>query len=147
MTTIENEGAQPTLAATSLPKIKISSNDGEVFEIGQEIINQTNTIKDMCNVTPLPNVKASILKPIIDFCEYHKNDPVPTIDEDDEDLCTDIHEPKRSDDISEWDQEFIKQFTVEDGTIFDIIMAANYLGIKTLLAVGCKTIANMVANA
>lgn len=68
----------------------------------------------------------------------------------------------RSDDINEWDQNFVKRFTVAEGTLFDIIMvipntlnimfivfffifqAANYLGIKSLLAVGCKTIANMV---
>lgn len=28
----------------------------------------------------------------------------------------------RSDDISEWDQLYIQQFTVEDGSLFDIIM-------------------------
>ncbi|CAF4883539.1 unnamed protein product, partial [Rotaria sp. Silwood1] len=65
-------------------------------------------------------------------------------DDNDDDPNKDIYEPKRSDDICEWDQNFIKQFTVQEGTLFDIIMAANYLGIKTLLAVGCKTIANMV---
>jgi hypothetical protein len=27
-----------------------------------------------------------------------------------------------SDDITEWDQNFIKQFTVQEGTLFDIIM-------------------------
>jgi hypothetical protein len=32
-----------------------------------------------------------------------------------------------SDDISEWDQNFIKQFTVPEGTLFDIIMVSFYL--------------------
>ncbi|CAF0914131.1 unnamed protein product, partial [Didymodactylos carnosus] len=79
------------------------------------------------------------------FCKYHKNDllSIPD-DEDEDDFERDAYEPRRSDDISEWDKEFIKQFTVEEGTLFDIIMAANYLDIKALLAVGCKTIANMV---
>lgn len=27
-----------------------------------------------------------------------------------------------SDDITEWDQAFIKRFTVQEGTLFDIIM-------------------------
>jgi len=154
MTSVQSEVVQTGQSSTSIaPKIKIKSNDGVEFEIGQEIINQSNTIKEMCSdlgdsvysiVTPLPNVKASIMKPIIEFCEHHKDDPAAITDDDEEDPNKDIHEPKRSDDISEWDQEFIKQFTVKEGTIFDIIMAANYLGIKTLLAVGCKTIANMV---
>jgi hypothetical protein len=30
----------------------------------------------------------------------------------------------RSDDISEWDMNFIKRFIVQDGTLFDIIMVS-----------------------
>ncbi|CAF3556087.1 unnamed protein product [Rotaria sp. Silwood1] len=132
---------------------KIQSNDGQVFEIDQGVVEQSSTIKTLSDVMdvgdvpiPLPNVKASFLGPIVNFCNHHKNDPQPEPldDDDDDDPNKDIYEPKRSDDICEWDQNFIKQFTVQEGTLFDIIMAANYLGIKTLLAVGCKTIANMV---
>ncbi|CAF1138256.1 unnamed protein product [Rotaria sordida] len=133
--------------------IKIQSNDGQIFEIDQGVVEQSSTIKTLSDLMdvgevpiPLPNVKASILGPIVEFCNHHKNDPKPEPldDDDDDDPNKDIYEPKRSDDIIEWDQNFIKQFTVAEGTLFDIIMAANYLGIKTLLAVGCKTIANMV---
>jgi len=133
--------------------IKIQSNDGEIFEIDQGVVEQSSTIKTLSDLMdvgdvpiPLPNVKASILGPIVKFCNHHKNDPKPEPidDDDDDDPNKDIYEPKRSDDITEWDQNFIKEFTVQEGTLFDIIMAANYLGIKTLLAVGCKTIANMV---
>ncbi|UJR28580.1 hypothetical protein I4U23_009813 [Adineta vaga] len=98
-------------------------------------------------IIPLPKVQAALLGPIVDYCNYHKNDSKSDIvndDDDDDDPNKDIYEPKRSDDISEWDLNFIKNFTVADGTLFDIIMAANFLGIKSLIAVGCKTIANMV---
>ncbi|CAF0831247.1 unnamed protein product [Adineta steineri] len=133
--------------------IKIQSNDGQIFEVDQGVVEQSSTIKTLSDLMdvgdvpiPLPNVKASILGPIVDFCNHHKNDqkPEPIDEDDDDDPNKDIYEPKRSDDICEWDLNFIKQFTVPEGTLFDIIMAANYLGIKTLLAVGCKTIANMV---
>jgi len=133
--------------------IKIKSNDDQIFEIDQDVVEQSSTIKTLSDLMdvgevpiPLPNVKASILGPIVEFCNHHKNDPKPEPidDDDDDDPNKDIYEPKRSDDISEWDQAFVKRFTVAEGTLFDIIMAANYLGIKTLLAVGCKTIANMV---
>ncbi|CAF2410123.1 unnamed protein product [Rotaria sp. Silwood2] len=147
-----NATTNNTESATS-KIIKIKSNDDQIFEIDQGVVEQSSTIKTLSDLMdvgdvpiPLPNVKASILGPIVDFCNHHKNDPKPEPldDDDDDDPNKDIYEPKRSDDICEWDQNFIKQFTVQEGTLFDIIMAANYLGIKTLLAVGCKTIANMV---
>merc|ERR1712183_481792 len=57
------------------------------------------------------------------------------MDDDDEDR------DKRTDDIDPWDQEFLK---VDQGTLFELILAANYLDIKGLLDVCCKTVANMI---
>ncbi|CAF1064823.1 unnamed protein product [Adineta ricciae] len=154
-TTDVNTSGNATNAAENAPSriIKIKSNDDQIFEIDQGVVEQSSTIKTLAELVdvgdvpiPLPNVKASILGPIVEYCNHHKNDQTPesTEEDEDDDPNKDIYEPKRSDDISEWDQNFIKQFTVSEGTLFDVIMAANYLGIKTLLAVGCKTIANMV---
>ena len=63
---------------------------------------------------------------------YHKDDPTPVDDPDAQ---------KRSDDISSWDMDFLK---VDQVTLFELILAANYLDIKGLLDVGCKTVANMI---
>uniref|UniRef100_A0A1S4J450 SKP1 component dimerisation domain-containing protein n=1 Tax=Culex quinquefasciatus TaxID=7176 RepID=A0A1S4J450_CULQU len=62
------------------------------------------------------------------------DDPVPATDEDET-------KEKRTDDISSWDADFLK---VDQGTLFEIIWAANYLDIKGLLDVSCKTVANMI---
>ena len=40
---------------------------------------------------------------------------------------------KSSDDIDEWDKEFIN---VDQGTLFEIILAANYMDIQGLLDLG-----------
>jgi hypothetical protein len=45
-------------------------------------------------------------------------------------LSSSVHR-KRSTDINEWDQTFI---TVDQEMLFDIILAANYLDIKSLLS-------------
>lgn len=82
---------------------------------------------------PLPNVNATILKKVIQWCTHHKDDSPPP--EDDE------NREKVTDDISTWDMEFLK---VDQGTLFELILAANYLDIKGLLDISCKTVANMV---
>ncbi|CAF1499181.1 unnamed protein product [Adineta ricciae] len=134
--------------------LKVLSKDGVEFQIDAEIAQQSSLLKPYSDEgfsgsIPLINVESSILKNIIEFCNHHKNDSQPEDvdgdnDDDDDDPNKDIYEPKRSDDIDEWDSNFMKKFSVQDGTLFDIINASNYLGIKLLLGVGCKTIANLI---
>ena len=127
-----------------MPNIQLQSADGEIFKVDVEIAKQSVTIKTMLEdlgmddageeeVVPLPNVNAAILKKVIQWAQYHKDDPPPP--EDDE------NKEKRTDDISSWDSDFLK---VDQGTLFELILAANYLDIKGLLDVTCKTVANMI---
>lgn len=53
-------------------------------------------------VVPLPNVNSAILRKVIQFCTYHKDDPVPSSTDDDE------NKEKRTDDITSWDADFLK---------------------------------------
>ncbi|XP_076676111.1 S-phase kinase associated protein 1 SKP1-related A isoform X1 [Andrena cerasifolii] len=126
-----------------MPNIKLQSSDGEVFEVDVDIAKCSVTIKTMLEdlgmdedeeeVVPLPNVNSAILRKVIQWATYHKDDPPPP--EDDE------NKEKRTDDISSWDADFLK---VDQGTLFELILAANYLDIKGLLDVTCKTVANMI---
>eukprot|EP00069_Balaena_mysticetus_P012161 bmy_01367T0 len=132
-----------SLSPNTMPSIKLQSSDGEIFEVDVEIVKQSVTIKTMLedlgmddegdDPVPLPNVNAAILKKVIQWCTHHKDDPPPP--EDDE------NKEKRTDDIPVWDQEFLK---VDQGAFFELILAANYLDIKGLLDVTCKTVANMI---
>lgn len=125
-----------------MPNIKLQSCDNEIFNIDIEIAKCSSTIKTMVEdlgleegdeeVVPLPNVNAAILRKVIQWATYHKDDP--PVAEDDE-------KEKRTDDISSWDADFLK---LDQGTLFELILAANYLDIKGLLDVTCKTVANMI---
>lgn len=129
-----------------MPLIKLRSSDGEVFQVDLNDIKSLVTINTMIEdlgvneedeeeTIPLPNVNAHILKKIIEWATYHKDDPpVPNDDEERE---------KRSDDICNWDMEFVN---VDQGTLFELILAANYLDIKGLLNLTCKTVANMIRD-
>jgi len=74
------------------------------------------------------------LKKVMEWCEHHKNDPPATNDDD-------ADSRKKSTDIEEWDQKYMQ---VDQEMLFEIILAANYLDIKALLDVGCKTVENMI---
>merc|ERR1712226_914099 len=79
------------------------------------------------------------LKKVIQYATYHKDDPLPP--EDDvsrESMRMDL------DNLSSWDRDFFK---VDQGTLFELILAANYLEMKALLDVACKTVANMIKGA
>ncbi|XP_024112709.1 S-phase kinase-associated protein 1-like [Pongo pygmaeus] len=127
-----------------MPSIKLQSSGEEIFEVDVEIVKQSVTIKTMLedlgmndkgdhDPVPLPNVNAAILKKVIQWCTHHEDDPPPPkVDENKE---------KQTDNIPVWYREFPK---VDQGTLFELILAANYLDIKGLLDVTCKTVANMV---
>ena len=125
-----------------MPSIKLQSSDGEIFPVDVEIAKQSVTIKTMLDLgmdegdeelVPLPNVNAAILKKVIQWATYHKDDP-PLPEDDDK-------KEKRTDNISSWDADFLK---VDQGTLIELILAANYLDIKGLLDVTCKTVADMI---
>jgi S-phase kinase-associated protein 1 len=126
-----------------MPKVKLQSSDGVQVDVDVDVIQCSQTIKTMLEdlgfeegdeeVIPLPNVNSTILNKVILWATHHKDDAPPL--EDDE------TKEKRTDDISSWDADFLK---VEQSTLFELILAANYLDIKGLLDVTCKTVANMI---
>merc|ERR1712110_438375 len=68
------------------------------------------------DTVPLPNVTGHILQMVIDWADHGKDDPPQ--DEEDE------NKEKKIDDIPPWDVDFLK---VDQGTLFELILAANYL--------------------
>lgn len=126
-----------------MAKIKLQSADGETFEVEREVISASTTIKNMLEQIdvgsdddepiPLQTVTGSILKRVIQWAQYHRNDRNETADDE--------QREKRNDDISAWDSDFLK---VDQGTLFELLLAANYLGIDGLLDAACKTVANQI---
>jgi len=121
----------------------LQSSDGEDINVERDIAERSVLIKNMLGdlgedaltePIPIPNVNAAVLKKVIKWCQHHKADP-PSTNDDDSDSR------KKTTDIDEWDQKFMQ---VDQEMLFEIILAANYLDIKALLDVGCKTVANMI---
>ncbi|CAK5076638.1 unnamed protein product [Meloidogyne enterolobii] len=124
-------------------RILLKSNDDETFEVDRSVIRLSTTLNTMFQdlgmdqsdandamlqePIPLANVNGAVLRKVIAWY------PVVTDDAESRE--------RRTDDIPSWDVEFLK---VDQGTLFELILAANYLDVHGLLDVACKTVANMI---
>jgi len=133
----------PILKMSENIQITLISNDGVAIKVDKAVAEKSMLIKNMMEDlgegalntdVPIPNVNESVLKKVIEWCEHHKLDPVTATDDDSDSR-------KKTTDIEEWDQKFMQ---VDQEMLFEIILASNYLDIKPLLDVGCKTVANMI---
>ncbi len=122
---------------SSSKTIVLKSSDGETFEVEEAVALESQTIKHMieddCADTsiPLPNVTSKILAKVIEYCKKHVDTP----------KSDDSSNKTAEDDLKAFDVEFVK---VDQGTLFDLILAANYLNIKSLLDLTCQTVADMI---
>lgn len=138
----------------------LESSDDKQIKVKTEIAEMSMTVKnlitDVCDVSddasetpiiPLPNVTGKILEKVIQYCEYHYVHPETTTDPPATPSTTisttpeDNSQGKKSDNILPWDAEYCK---VDQAELFQLILAANYLDIKSLLDLTCKTVANMI---
>ncbi|KAF2074358.1 hypothetical protein CYY_004334 [Polysphondylium violaceum] len=124
----------------SMSTVKLESSDEKIYEVERDIACMSVTIKNMLEdigdsdaPIPLPNVTSTILEKVLEYCKHHHEHPSPQPE--------DKKDEKRLDDIPPYDRDFCK---VDQPTLFELILAANYLDIKALLDVTCKTVANMI---
>ncbi|XP_047166671.1 SKP1-like protein 1B [Vigna umbellata] len=119
---------------SSARKITLKSSDGEAFEVDEAVALESQTIKHMIeddcadSGIPLPNVTSKILAKVIEYCKKHVDAANPDDKPSEEDLKA-------------WDADIVK---VDQATLFDLILAANYLNIKSLLDLTCQTVADMI---
>ena len=76
-----------------MPNIKLQSSDEEIFEVDVEVARMSVTLRTMLDdlgieeddgePIPVQNVNSSILRKVIQWATYHKNDP-PTPEDDDQ---------------------------------------------------------------
>jgi len=112
--------------------VKLKSKQEEEFHLEKEVACRSITVKNMVDDTgldtpvPLPMVDSKILIKVIEYCKYHHKAEQESLPEDEKNV---------------WDKDFVK---VDDETLFNLILAANYLDIKTLLDLTCKTVADEI---
>jgi S-phase kinase-associated protein 1 len=122
--------------------VTLMSQEGDEFQVTTQVAQMSETVKNLIEdigsegSIPLPNVTSKILAKVVEYCKWHTENPTVISEE-----SKDGEEPARTDDICAWDLDFCK---VDQPTLFELVLAANYLDIKELLDLTCKTIANMI---
>ncbi|KAE9972584.1 hypothetical protein BLS_002225 [Venturia inaequalis] len=125
------------------PEILLTASDGVDVSVNRKAAMRSVLIKNLLedlgeaatqDPIPVPNVNEAVLRKVFEWCYKHRDDPVSASDDDSDSR-------KKSTDIEDWDQKYM---SVDQEMLFEIILAANYLDIKALLDVGCKTVANMI---
>lgn len=112
--------------------IHLKSSDGQIFDTDEAIAKWSVTMKRMLEdvgmvedlVIPLDNVSSTILRKILEWTNYHKDDENPIAE------IVDIgSRDAKTVDIGPWDADFLK---TDLSTLIEIFNAANYLDIKWL---------------
>ncbi|KAK9804693.1 hypothetical protein WJX72_000183 [[Myrmecia] bisecta] len=113
-------------------RVMITSSDGHVLEIEEEVAFQSLAIKDALACggadTPFsaPYVSREILGKVFEYAEYH-------LDAGKE---TDGDKPTKSEEeIKQWDADFLRD---NEGALVKLCMAASYLRIPGLLDLACQ---------
>merc|ERR1712054_175567 len=114
-------------------ELTLTSKDEKEFKVDIRVATMSETVKSMLGIDseedlpeapeaaiPLPAVEGNILQSVLKYCQYH-------------------YDNKEEKDA--WDAEFVK---VDDDTLFSLILAANYLDLKSLLDLTCKTVADYI---
>ena len=133
-------------------KVTLVSSDGDKFEVEARTAAFSDLVKTMMTeidseeeeeeeeegqVIPLANVTSVILAKVIEFCEYHANNGP----------MKEIEKPLKSTNLAEvvghWDADFVD---IEQPVLFELILAANYMDIKSLLDLTCAKVGSMIKD-
>lgn len=124
-----------------MSQVILVSNDDKRFPVARNIAEMSETVKSLLSElpettgdqeVPLTNVDGATLEKILEWAKHHIVHPDPPTSDADK---------YRTDNISDWDKAFM---TVDMDMLFGLVMAANWLDMRALLELGCKTIANMI---
>jgi len=124
--------------------VDLVSQEGDNFQVEKRVAKMSELVKTMIpdedeadgeqTEIPLPNVKSVILGKVMEFCKHYVSEPM-----------NDIEKPLKSSNMHEVVQEWYANYVeVEQETLFELILAANYMDIKPLLDLTCATVASMI---
>ena len=118
------------LVTQELEKVPVAKKIAVMSELVSTMVEGDKEEKDI----PLPNVKKVILEKIISYMKYHVDSPSKEIEKP-------LKSANMNEVVSQWDADFCD---VDQETLFEMILAGNYMDIKSLLDLCCAKVASMI---
>ena len=126
----------------STPKtLSLNSSDNVKVTIDSKSAERSVLLKGLLqdysdeNDIPMPDIKGEILKKCVEYMTHYK-------DTEPKDIPRPLPSPNLLDVTDEWDVNFISGIDLD--SVFEIINAANYLDLKSLLDLSCSRIASIM---
>jgi len=127
--------------------IRLISKDGKEFPIEKKYAFISNLVKtsmdsdSSASDLPMPGVRGDILQKVVEYLVYHKGLDCPAPDKPlrssvMKDVCKDP-----------WDADYIDRIGDNREQLYQLILAANYMDIKSLLHLGCAKVASLIKGA
>lgn len=97
--------------------------ENEIIEVDLEVAQQSVILKNMIEDTgkdgeiPLPNLKVSILKKIIEFCEHYRESKLAPMEKP-------LRTSNLAEIVDEWYANFIDLEKMDD--LIDVVVASNF---------------------
>jgi len=121
-------------------EMALHSKDGKTFKVSkraammsQLVKTAVETDKDAKEVT-LYHIESPIVEKVIQYMNYHVNHPPRKLEK-----------PLKSGNLRELVDEFDAKFTdVDQETMFKLLLAANYMDVKSLLLLMCAKVASLM---
>ncbi|RLN11279.1 SKP1-like protein 1A [Panicum miliaceum] len=128
--------------------VTLISSDDERFEVPEAAATMSQTIRHMIEDgctdggIPLPNVTARTLAKVLEYCNKHAAAAAATGAESGSSSSA-ASEGKADDgvDLASFDKAFVD---VDKDTLYDLLLAANFLDVKALLDLCCQKVADMI---
>ncbi|OEH75972.1 s-phase kinase-associated [Cyclospora cayetanensis] len=120
--------------------VVLVSSEGEEIKVPREVASASLLVKSMTedgddsDVVPLPKVSSAILRKVVEYCTHHHDNPP-------EDIPTPLKTSNLAEVVSEFDFNFVN---VEQTVLFDLLLAADYLNIPSLLLLTSAKVASMI---
>ncbi|CAO2831221.1 unnamed protein product [Amaranthus hypochondriacus] len=122
-------------SCSSKKMVILSSSEGKIFKVEEKVALQSEMIKNLLEESDyrviLLEINTVILSKVLDYCQKHVINDDNDYDHDDDD----------HDELINWEARFVM---VDQKTLFDVINAANYLQIKSLLNFTCHFLAYLI---
>ena len=133
---LDEDGSTGEIELTSKggDKKKLPKKHAMISQLVKQALEQDSDATEV----PLPSVSSAILDEVVKFMQHHEGEEPPI-----------IPKPLRSKEMKDvcydpWDAAYIDTIGKDRQKLYDLILAANYMDIKSLLHLGCAKVASLI---